>query len=165
MSRALGAPGRLATLALLAACSRAPERATPSARAHPPAASAADASADGDPDAAEPLASLDLMAARGAADAPLMREAARVADVTGPVELSATADACFRAVVAARPPARAWFEDASGAPRGEVAEAGRAPALVPPRGPVCARGGEVLRLVVDTGGERPAARAVVWRSP
>lgn len=118
----------------------------------------------GGPDArADALApSLDDLAARAASELPSMREIARANDATAPTVVTAGAsDGCFRASLGASAPVRAWFEDASGAVRGEALSA--AAGLVPPRGPVCARRGETLRLVLDA---RPGttARAIVWRS-
>ena len=92
-----------------------------------------------------------------------MRESKRVDDVSKPTELpTGAADGCFRAVVAASAPVKAWFIDATHAPRGEIAESG---GLVPPRGPVCVRKGETLRLVVQAPTAGTVARAVVWQSP
>ena len=116
-------------------------------------------------DAGDDVPSLDSLAARGASDAPLMREVLRSADATKPSVLDVrAADACFRAVVAANAPVRARFEDEKRAPRGE--DLAGASGLVPPRGPACARKGETLRLVVETAdaGAPVTARAVVWRS-
>ena len=107
--------------------------------------------------------SLDELAARGATDAPMMREVKRLEDVSTPTELdAAAADTCFRAVVASSAPVKAWFIDATHAPRGEIAESA---GLVPPRGPVCAKKGETLRLVVHAPNAGTTARAVVWQSP
>lgn len=107
--------------------------------------------------------SLDQLAARGATDAPLMRESKRTDDATSPTDLDTGAtDTCFRAVVAASTPVKAWFEDTSNAVRGELADAA---GLVPPRGPVCAKKGELLRLVVEATSPGTVARAVVWQSP
>jgi hypothetical protein len=94
---------------------------------------------------------------------PLMREVLRAPEAGKPSELKASSDTCFRAVVAASGPARAWFEDESKVARGEIALAA---GLVPPRGPACARKGETLRLIVEpTGGASRVARAVVWQAP
>lgn len=106
--------------------------------------------------------SLDELAARGATDAPLMREVKRVDDVSKPTELEANVDSCFRAAVASSAPVKAWFIDATHAPRGEIADTA---GLVPPRGPVCAKKGETLRLVVHATTAGTIARAVVWASP
>ena len=105
------------------------------------------------PDAADPLPSLDVLAA---ADVPEMRELIRLEDASK-VALTAEVDACFRANVGVVGQTRAWFEDAGG-PRGEVSVG---TGLVPPRGPVCVRRGEPLRLVIDAS----AVRVVIWRSP
>ncbi|MBX3230173.1 MAG: hypothetical protein KIT84_24930 [Labilithrix sp.] len=105
--------------------------------------------------------SLDELAARGATDAPLMREAKRIDDASTPVELdTSAADTCFRALVASSRPVKAWFADATNAPRGEVADAA---GLVPPRGPACAKKGEALRLVIDATTPGTLTRAVVWQ--
>lgn len=82
--------------------------------------------------------------------------------------VSAAADTCFRAAVGASAPFRAWFEDEGHQPRGPSSAA----RLVPPEGPVCARRGERLRLVVTgthvgrTVDAFPrTVRAVVWQAP
>jgi len=109
--------------------------------------------------------SLEALAARGPSDAPLMREVLRSADATKPSVLEVrSTDACFRAIMAASAPVRAWFEDDKRTPRG--AELSAASGLVPPRGPVCAREGETLHFVVEApdAGAPVTARAVVWRS-
>jgi hypothetical protein len=111
----------------------------------------------------EPVPSLDALGARGSTDVPSMREVLRSSSLTQPIVLPAsTNDACYRAVVAASVPVRAWFEDEGHTPRG-LEHAGTS-GLVPPRGPACARKGEVLRLVV-TPSTALTVRAVVWRSP
>ncbi len=93
-----------------------------------------------------------------------MREALRVGDATKPSVLEVrTTDTCFRAVVAASAPVRAWFEDDAHATRG--AELSGTSGLVPPRGPACARKGETLRLVVEPASPSIIARAVVWQAP
>jgi hypothetical protein len=151
---------RLLAIAL-AACAPA----APPAKPLPPAPKqAADAGfVDMTPAKGADVPSLDELAARGATDAPLMREVKRLDDVSKPTELEAgAADACFRAVVAASAPVKAWFIDATNAPRGEIAESA---GLVPPRGPVCAKKGETLRLVVLAPTAGTTARAVVWQSP
>ncbi len=95
-----------------------------------------------------------------------MREVQRVEDASRPIEIRAPADrdVCVRAIVAASRPVRAWLEDDTKAPRGDVAPAATT-GLVPPKGPACARRGEVLRLVLDRGAEPIVARAVVWQAP
>lgn len=153
----------LALSLALAACSPAAPKAV---RPEPSAASAPVADAglvDMTPARGAEVPTLDELAARGAPEVPRMREVKRLDDVSKPTELEAgTTDACFRAIVAASGPVRAWFVDASSAPRGEIAEAA---GLVPPRGPVCARRGETLRLVVHGPMANTTARAVVWQSP
>ena len=107
--------------------------------------------------------SLDELAARGAVDAPMMRVVKRLEGAAMPTELETGAsDACFRALVAASAPVKAWFVDATNAPRGEIAETA---GWIPPRGPVCAKKGETLRLVVHATTAGTVARAVVWQSP
>lgn len=116
------------------------------------------------------LPSLEALAARGPTDAPLMREALRVehAAPRSP-DVRADRDVCVRASFAASKPVRAWFADDSGAARGEATTA--ASGTVPPRGPVCAKKGEALHLVVeglaqdDGGSPAPTARAVIFASP
>ena len=112
-------------------------------------------------DAGEPVESTDSLAARGANEIASMREAQRVADASKPVELRADKDICVRAIFAADRPVKAWMEDESKAPRGDVVEASRS-SLVPAKGPACARKGETLRLVIEGA---TAARAVIWQSP
>jgi len=122
--------------------------------------SAADAGAGPPSDA---LPSLDALAARGATDAPLMRELLRVerAAPRSP-DVLAPRDLCVRALFAASGPVRAWFADAGGATRGEVTTA--TSGAVPPRGPACARKGESLHLVIES--DAPVlARAVLFAAP
>ena len=150
----------------LAACggARAAEDATRGADA---GASKNDAATAPGP-STESYASLEALAARGPSEAPLMRELLRV-DRAAPrsLEVRADRDLCVRAVFAAARPVRAWFADAAGATRGEVA-AGIA-GTVPPRGPVCATKGESLHLVVESGeGTSTAsvsARAIIFAAP
>ena len=95
-----------------------------------------------------------------------MREVLRSEDPTQPTVLEVrSADACFRAVVAASAPVRAWFEDEKHAARG--AELSGTSGLLPPRGPACARKGETLRLIVEPpdAGAPITSRAVVWQAP
>jgi hypothetical protein len=116
--------------------------------------------------AGEPLLSLDELAARGATDAPLMREIARVQDTSNALVVRDPArDACFRAAFSASAPVRASLVDQTGAPRGEISLAATT-GLVPPRGPACARKGESLRLVIESDqAGKLLSRAVVWQSP
>ncbi|MFO0741356.1 MAG: hypothetical protein U0270_36005 [Labilithrix sp.] len=152
----------LVLVALATACAPAAPRAKPvpvTTQASAPDAGLADMT----PAKGADVPSLDELAARGATDAPMMREVRRLDGVSKPTDLEAGAsDACFRAVVAASAPVKAWFIDATHAPRGEIAETA---GLVPPRGPVCAKKGETLRLVVHATTAGTTARAVVWQSP
>ena len=116
------------------------------------------------------LPTLDALAARGPTDAPLMREALRVEQAAPrSPDVRADRDACLRATFAASRPVRAWFADASGAARGETTTA--ASGTVPPRGPVCAKRGEPIHLVIEDATPDPArstaptARAVIFASP
>ncbi|MBX3201489.1 MAG: hypothetical protein KF894_25355 [Labilithrix sp.] len=146
----------------LAACARTPT--APGAPPPPPSAIPAATDGGGSPDAASGARapSLDELAARAATELPSMREIGRAADATTPTVVTTGAtDGCFRASLGASTPVRAWFEDASGDPRGEALSA--TAGLVPPRGPVCARRGETLRLVVDAP-PGTTARAIVWQS-
>ena len=130
----------------------------------PPAIADAGTSASADAGPVEEVPSLDAIAARGASEAPEMRIVLRVADATKPIDLpAADRDVCYRAIVASSRPVRARLEDATKAARGDAAPNATS-LLVPPRGPACAKKGEVLRLVVDaeTG---TVARAVVFQSP
>lgn len=173
---------------VLAACGGSPAAVTPSA-------SRADAASDAgaaDSGPVELLPSLDVLAARGPNEAPLMRELLRVERaVPRSAEVRADRDLCLRAVFAASGPARAWFAEPSGAVRGDVtAASGAAGAAgvagvpgvagtVPPRGPACVKKGESLHLVVASGDPRDAgsdagrdvrdtrfeARAVIFAAP
>ena len=67
----------------------------------------------------------------------------------------------MRVLFAADHPVKAWLEDESKSPRGDVVEATKS-SLVPPKGPACARKGETLKLVIDGA---TTARAVIWQSP
>ena len=120
--------------------------------------------------AVDPLPSLDALADRGPTDAPLMREALRVEHAAPrSADVRADRDLCLRASFAANAPVRAWFADGTGAARGETTVA--ASGTVPPRGPVCAKKGEALHLVVEStaadDGRSPAAtaRAVIFAAP
>jgi hypothetical protein len=137
--------------------------AAPSAGGAPSASASAPATASpGKP--RDAVASLDELAQRGPSDAPLMRVAMRVAQAAPRAELApADHDACFRAALAAGAPVRTWFEDSSGARRGDVANG--ASVVVPPRGPACAKKGETLSLVVDGAAADAVVRAVIFTSP
>lgn len=137
--------------------------------------SSSDGGADASNDAASAAtsdgrASLETLAARGASDAPLMRELLRVerAAPRSP-DVRADRDLCLRALFAASRPVRAWFADEAGATRGEIAIG--ASGAVPPRGPACASKGESLHLVVEAvpsvaESESPTdARAVLFAAP
>jgi hypothetical protein len=115
-------------------------------------------------DAGDPIESIDSLAIRGAAETPLMRETQRIADASKPYEVRADRDVCVRAIFAASRPVHAWIEDDTRAPRGDVAPAATS-SFVPPKGPACARRGEVLRLVIESGNDPIIVRAVVWQSP
>jgi hypothetical protein len=96
-------------------------------------------------------------------------------------ELRAERDLCVRALYTATRPVRVWFADESGQQRGELASG--TGGAVPPRGPVCVRKGEALRLVVEgalpasgPGADRavgaepgkpaePAARTIIFAAP
>lgn len=134
--------------------------------AHP--ASAADGGANGSNEGGagpewEGVLSLDALAARGATEAPLMREVLRVerAAPRSP-DIRAERDLCVRALFAASRPARVWLADETGAVRGDVASGPSGP--VPPRGPACAKKGESLHLMVEAE-SGVAARAVIFAAP
>lgn len=108
--------------------------------------------------------SIEALVARGASEAPMMREASRSPDVKAPIELQAgTADTCYRALVAANEPVTTWFEADDHDRRGAAFSGTNG--LVPPAGPVCFRKGERLRLIVERPNEKTLTRAVVWASP
>jgi hypothetical protein len=122
-----------------------------------------DAGAGGPGAAGDGLPSLDVLAARGPSDAPLMREALRVdRAVPRSPDVRADKDVCLRALFAASVTVRASFVDETGATRGEPTTS--ASGTVPPRGPVCAKKGEALHLVVE-GPEGTTARAVIFAAP
>lgn len=107
-------------------------------------------------DASAPLPGLlptyEALVERSVAEVPGMHEALRIERTT---ELVPKVDTCYRAIVGSEGDrVRAYFADAT-ATRGDPGTT-----VVPPRGPVCARKGEALRLVLDG-----AARAIVWQSP
>jgi hypothetical protein len=154
-------------VASMGACGGAPV--APSAPAPRPLVTSLDAGAASG--ASDALPSLDALAARGPSDAPLMREALRV-DHAAPrsPDLRAERDLCVRASFAASVLVRAWFADESGAVRGEITSA--TSGTVPPRGPVCAKKGEALHLVIESAAAsteaRPwaaSARAVIFAAP
>jgi hypothetical protein len=150
---------KFATILLALSACGSPQTAAPT----PKQAVQADASAPSAADAGEraPVESLDALATRGAGEVALMREAQRVADASKPYELRADKDVCVRALFAADRPVKAWIEDESKAPRGDVAAASTS-SLVPPKGPACAKKGETLKLVIEGA---TTARAVIWQSP
>jgi hypothetical protein len=120
--------------------------------------------------ALDTLPSLDALAARGPTDAPLMREALRVEQAAPrSPDVRAERDLCVRASFSASVPVRAWFADESGTPRGETTSA--TSGTVPPRGPVCAKKGEALHIVVERAASdearssAPSARAVIFAAP
>ena len=146
-------------LASLAACGGAAPVAVP-----PPGRGVgSDGPVASGPPTVDALPTTSALAARGATDAPLMRELLRVeqaaprsADVRGERDL------CVRVVFAASAPVKAWFADQTGAARGEVATA--TSGTVPPRGPACLKKGESLHLVVEAEGP-VRARAVLFAAP
>jgi len=132
---------------------RTAPRGTGLASEHPGAVAAADA-----------VPSLDALAARGAIDAPLMREALRLPlAAQGAAQVSAERDTCVRAVFAASAPVKVSLVDASGTVRGTTTN-GTA-GLVPPNGPACIRRGEALRLVFEGPPPDATVRAVVFVAP
>jgi hypothetical protein len=135
-----------------------------SPRTNTPSALGDGGSASADAGPGEDVPSLDAIAARGANEAPLMREVLRVSDASRPIELPPRdRDACYRVAVAASHPIRARIEDATKTPRGDATPSATS-TFVPLRGPACAKKGEVLRLVVDAE-PGTIARAVVWQAP
>lgn len=152
------------TALALAGCGASSRAALPGApRTAVPSAPAAVTPAD------DALPSLDALAARGATDAPLMHELLRV-ERAAPrsADVRAERDLCLRATFAASSPVRAWFADAAGATSGDPAVGSSG--IVPPRGPVCTKKGDVLHLVVESAGAgAPAAevtaRAVIFAAP
>jgi hypothetical protein len=112
------------------------------------------------------MPSLDALAARGPAEAPLMREALRTATASPrSADVRAEKDLCLRAVFVSSVPVRASFADESGGTRGETAVG--VSGTVPPRGPACAKKGEALHLVLEPTelGSAPTARAVIFAAP
>ena len=144
--------------ALVAACGGAP--AEPAKTPDGAARSAAGKPAPSTASAADLLPSLDVLAARGPTLAPLMREALRVPDAKTKPELKPERDTCVRAVIAASGPVKVFFADAKSTPRGDAFEGSEG--IVPPNGPACVKGGDVVRLVVEGDA---AARAVVFAAP
>jgi hypothetical protein len=127
---------RLLGLSLALSACGSPQTPSPT----PKPSAFADASAPVVVDAGEPVESLDSLAARGANEVALMREAQRVADASKPFELKADKDICVRALFAADHPVKAWLEDDSKSPRGDGGPPSKT-SLVPPQGPACARNG------------------------
>lgn len=151
----------LLLLSFLIACG-GPKAREPSRQATTP--SIVDAGGGGDAGPESDVPTLDAIAARGATDAPQMREVRRVPDAAKGIDLPpADRDVCFRIAIASSRPLRARLEDAAKVARGDVPASGTF-LLVPPRGPACAKKGESLRLVVE-GGDGATARAIVWQSP
>lgn len=157
MSGAAATSRRLALSLLLVGCGGG--AAPPPAPKPAATALGADASA---PPNADTVPTLDAIAARGAVDAPQMKEIARWerAAPRSP-DLKADRDLCVRVAFAASGPVRVRLETAAGDRRGEPT--GGADGLLPPQGPVCVTRGEVLRLVVE--GDAAIVRAVVFGAP
>ena len=163
-ARSLVAVVPMTGIVMLALACGGPRPREPSPRANVPASAVDGGGGVGDAGRGEEVPSLDAIAARGANEAPLMREVLRVSDATKPISLPPPdRDACFRVAIAASRPVRARIEDASSTARGESSPSATF-TLVPPRGPACAKKGEVLRLAVDLE-PGTLARAVVWQSP
>lgn len=148
-----------ASIALVLSACGNPAPTHVAARSDPPHA-ASDAGGDGG--APSEPESIESVVARGNEELPSMRLVVRTANVTGSVDVALATDGCLRARIASTVPVEAWFEDASKARRAEVS---RAIAVVPPRGPVCARKGETLRLVILRPAAHVIVRAAVWQSP
>lgn len=157
MSAAAATSRRLALSVLLVGCGGGGAAPPPATKPAPTAL--ADAAA---PPNADKVPTLDAIAARGAVDAPQMKEIARWerAAPRSP-ELKADRDLCVRIAFAASGPVRLRLETAAGDRRGEPT--GGADGLLPPQGPVCVTRGEVLRLVVE--GDAAIVRAVVFGAP
>lgn len=154
---------RALPLVLLVACGgRSPRGPAPTN--HHPATAQADA---GQTIATDDVPTVETLAARGAAEAPMMREAARASEINAPIELQAgPLDTCYRAIVAANEAVTAWFEGDDRDRRGAVFSGTNG--FVPPAGPVCFRKGSRLRLIVARTTERSTrstVRAVVWAAP
>ncbi|MDB4941574.1 MAG: hypothetical protein JWP97_1108, partial [Labilithrix sp.] len=104
------------------------------------------------------------IAARGAAEAPLMREAQRFDALAGPEARSAPfvadRDACVRVLFEASSDALAFLESESAGPLGAPSRGTRG--AVPPQGPACVKQGTRVRLVVRGAAQ---ARAVLFTAP
>lgn len=108
---------------------------------------------------ADAVPTLDAIAARGAVDAPQMKELARWERATPrSPDLKAERDMCLRVAFAASSPVRVRLETVNADRRGEPTSG--ADGLLPPQGPVCVTRGEVVRLVVE--GDAAIVRAVVF---
>ncbi|MBX3188729.1 MAG: hypothetical protein KF819_17055 [Labilithrix sp.] len=154
---------RLAILFVLghlgvAACGGAPARAPA-----PPATGAPGAVAREAPPAVDPVPSLDALAARGASEAPLMREIARAPSAAPrSAEVRAERDLCLRAAFASSRSVKIAFADGANVTRGDATVA--AAGMVPPKGPACVTKGDALHLVVDAPPET-VVRAVIFAAP
>ena len=117
------------------------------------------------PDAGDPIASFDELAARADKLAPAMREIGR-GEKSGEKSLSvdvlqADKDACVRLTFAASTELRAALEDQSGTVLAETkAKAG----ALGERGPVCVRKGGTMRVRFDGEGTM-RVRFISWTSP
>lgn len=159
MCAAAATSRRLALSFLVSACGGARGGTPPPATKPVAPAMTADAST---PPNADKVPTLDAIAARGAVDAPQMKEVARW-DRAAPrsPDLKADRDLCVRVAFAASGSVRVRLETAAGDRRGEPTSG--ADGLLPPQGPVCVTRGEVLRLVVE--GDAAIVRAVVFGAP
>jgi hypothetical protein len=152
VTRHVSTGAALVVLAVATAACAGATRARPIARASTPAVVHEDAASAPTLPGWDELSRPDAGTVRERMRGDLARD-----DANGPLRLRIPVgeDGCFRASVAATDFRRAWFEDAAG-PRGAET---LAPGLAPPRGPVCARAGESLVLVVDAR----SARAILWQ--
>jgi hypothetical protein len=108
--------------------------------------------------------SFDVLAARGPALAPGMREVARKEGAPAAVDLvkAETRDACVRVAYAASAPVTASLVDHAGG----VLAASEAPATegaLGAKGPVCIRKGDVVRGITDAAGVH--VRWLAWSAP
>jgi hypothetical protein len=77
-------------------------------------------------------------------------------------DLHVERDLCVRVLFDATRPVRAWLADDAGTKRGDAASGTSGAA--PPRGPACAKKGEVIRFVVE-GEPGTMVRAVIFAAP
>jgi hypothetical protein len=151
---------RALALGLVAVAACGGSRAAPAPLPQP--APSADIDAGASDAAVDALSTLANLAARAPEAAPGMRELQRGESTRAEILHGAAADTCVRVAFAASQPVAVRLESSMGAPLASVdASLG---AVVPPRGPVCVRRGDGVRVSFD-GPSAARVRWIAWGAP